>query len=274
MNKVNFDGLKNIKAPREWLEKASAVPEGCAKRRRSLPLYRAAAAASIVLVAAISLLSYLFFGTVKAPLKLSGGNAATKGTVSATETSGTPKKHPALPGIVQVPTITESENAIDEVGRSEDSSAAQLTEKDAVIFLEAAKHTAGNTVPAQKERRRSPYVPRSTVASGSSSQRPAGSEAYTPQETVGKTADRQSAPAQAAYATQPHDPADPTTGAASSAERPPAPTEATDPTAAQTAEQPSSPASSNARQPPTAPASNRPPANSSTKSSKPAPPTP
>lgn len=61
MNKVNFDSLKGVKAPQAWLEKAALIPEAPVKKR-AFPLYRIAAAASVVLVSAIGLLIFLFFG--------------------------------------------------------------------------------------------------------------------------------------------------------------------------------------------------------------------
>ena len=46
MNRLNFDSANNIKAPREWLEKAALIPETPVKKR-AFGLYRVAAAASI-----------------------------------------------------------------------------------------------------------------------------------------------------------------------------------------------------------------------------------
>ena len=62
MNKVNFNSLKNIKAPQAWMDKAAAIPETAPKRRAAFPVYRAAAAACLALVSAIGLLSFLLFG--------------------------------------------------------------------------------------------------------------------------------------------------------------------------------------------------------------------
>ena len=50
MDKHNFDSLKNLKAPQEWIAKAALIPESTEKRR-AFPLYRVTAAASVVLVA-------------------------------------------------------------------------------------------------------------------------------------------------------------------------------------------------------------------------------
>ncbi|MBQ3284923.1 MAG: hypothetical protein IJH40_04690 [Ruminococcus sp.] len=63
MNKVNFDSMKRFKAPEAWIEKAAsipaAIPTTVLKRRTAFPVYRFAAAASIVLVSAIGLLVFL-----------------------------------------------------------------------------------------------------------------------------------------------------------------------------------------------------------------------
>ena len=83
MNQVNFDSLNNIKAPEQWLKKAAAIPETSVKKR-AFPLYRVAAAASIVLVSVIGLLTYLSFGN-RAPIELRD-NAV--GGVPSTETAG------------------------------------------------------------------------------------------------------------------------------------------------------------------------------------------
>lgn len=62
MNKVNFDSLKHIKAPQEWLDKAAVISKSTVQKRRDFPIYRIAAVASIVLVSVIGLLIFLFFG--------------------------------------------------------------------------------------------------------------------------------------------------------------------------------------------------------------------
>lgn len=83
MNQVNFDSLNNIKAPEQWIKNAAAIP-GTSVKKRAFPLYRVAAAASIVLVSVIGLLIYLSFGN-HAPIELRD-NAA--GDVPSTETAG------------------------------------------------------------------------------------------------------------------------------------------------------------------------------------------
>lgn len=83
MNQVNFDSLNNIKAPEQWIKNAAVIPETSVKKR-AFPLYRLAAAAGIVLVSVIGLLTYLSFGN-HAPIELRD-NAA--GGVPSTESTG------------------------------------------------------------------------------------------------------------------------------------------------------------------------------------------
>ena len=62
MDKINFDSLKHIKAPQVWLEKAAAIPDSVVQKREAFPMYRVVAAASLVLVSAVGVLVFLFFG--------------------------------------------------------------------------------------------------------------------------------------------------------------------------------------------------------------------
>lgn len=73
MNQVNFDSLNSIKAPEQWIKNAAAIPETAVKKR-AFPFYRIAAAASIVLVSVIGLLTYLSFGD-HAPIEVSKNTA-------------------------------------------------------------------------------------------------------------------------------------------------------------------------------------------------------
>lgn len=85
MNKANFDSLKHIKAPQDWLDKAAAIPETAVQKRSAFPLFRVAMAASVVLVSVIGLLVFLFFGGGSAPVAIrESGDSAT--AVSDTET--------------------------------------------------------------------------------------------------------------------------------------------------------------------------------------------
>ena len=83
MNEMNFDSLKKLKAPKEWLDKAAAIPETCGKKRFAFPVRRIAAAASIVLVSAVGLMTFMLFkdGSTGAPV------AVRRGDMSATESS-------------------------------------------------------------------------------------------------------------------------------------------------------------------------------------------
>ena len=79
MNKVNFDSLKSIKAPREWVDKAAAVPDTFAKKQAFPPLYRYVTAASVVLVSVIGLLAFLLFGNgTGSPVVIRDDAAATE----------------------------------------------------------------------------------------------------------------------------------------------------------------------------------------------------
>ncbi|MBQ3329847.1 MAG: hypothetical protein IJG87_01555 [Ruminococcus sp.] len=85
MNQVNFDALKHIKAPQDWLDKAAAIPGICVQKKRTFPIYRVAAAASLVLVSVIGLLVFFFYGNKK-PIEIRPSSTET--TVSATEAPG------------------------------------------------------------------------------------------------------------------------------------------------------------------------------------------
>ena len=80
MNEMNFDSLKKIKAPQEWLDKAAAIPEIAEEKPAAVPVRRIAAAASIVLVSAVGLMVFLFFGN---------GNTGTPFAVRQNRTSVT-----------------------------------------------------------------------------------------------------------------------------------------------------------------------------------------
>ncbi|MBR1534006.1 MAG: hypothetical protein IJ639_06555 [Ruminococcus sp.] len=76
MNKVNFDSLKNIKAPDSWLEKAALIPETPVKRHAAFSVYRFVAAASVVLVSVLGVAVFTHFDNGKAPIGLKGGTDA------------------------------------------------------------------------------------------------------------------------------------------------------------------------------------------------------
>ena len=85
MNRLNFDSANNIKAPREWLEKAALIPETPVKKR-AFGLYRVAAAASVVLVSVIGLLMFVLFGNNSAPVSVQ--SSATEPTTFVAGTDG------------------------------------------------------------------------------------------------------------------------------------------------------------------------------------------
>lgn len=87
MDKHNFDSLKNLKAPQEWIEKAALIPESTEKRR-VFPLYRVTAAASVVLVALIGLSAFLLFGRGQAPITVQNATTAETRAIVNAETVG------------------------------------------------------------------------------------------------------------------------------------------------------------------------------------------
>lgn len=88
MNEKNFDALKNIKVPQAWLDKAAAIPEEYPRKRAAFPLYRIAAAASIVLVSVIGVLIFLFFGK-SAPIVMRDSESAVSESVTDETVVGT-----------------------------------------------------------------------------------------------------------------------------------------------------------------------------------------
>ena len=87
MDKHNFDSLKNLKAPQEWIEKAALIPESTEKRR-AFPLYRVTAAASVVLVALIGLSAFLLFGRGQTPITVQNATTAETRAIGNAETVG------------------------------------------------------------------------------------------------------------------------------------------------------------------------------------------
>ena len=87
MDKHNFDSLKNLKAPQEWIEKAALIPESTEKRR-AFPLYRVTAAASVVLVALIGLSAFLLFGRGQTPITVQDATTAETRAIGNSETVG------------------------------------------------------------------------------------------------------------------------------------------------------------------------------------------
>ena len=95
MSEWKFDSLQQIKTPDAWLEKAAAIPT-TVQKKRVIPLYRIAAAASIVLVSVIGLLLFLFLGDGKAPIAVrsrsvtASENATDETVVDHAGNTGTP----------------------------------------------------------------------------------------------------------------------------------------------------------------------------------------
>lgn len=101
MNKVNFDSLKNIKAPEAWLKKAAAIPETPVKERAFPAPYRVAAAASLVLVSVIGLLVFLVHqgtdGVVVAP---NGNHVDTQAATDSITANDDTAETSAVPSLI------------------------------------------------------------------------------------------------------------------------------------------------------------------------------
>lgn len=102
MNKVNFDSLKNIKAPEAWLKKAAAIPETPVKERAFPVPYRIATAASLVLVSVIGLLVFLVHqgtdGVVVAP---HGIRVDTQAATDSTTANGDTAETSVVPFVIE-----------------------------------------------------------------------------------------------------------------------------------------------------------------------------
>ena len=173
MKKLNFDSLNNIKAPEQWIKNAAAIPE-LPPKKRTFPLYRVAAAASIVLVSVIGLLTYLSFGDHE-PIKLRD-NAAYD--VEPTDAAGdgsfpddgfTPNLDPILPTLPRVyPTDASGDPVIEMPTQSKSAngktSATEPTEKDGsgsktVIPTEIAAEPTQGVPSAQAPEPTDPPIP-------------------------------------------------------------------------------------------------------------------
>ena len=106
MNGVNFDSANNIKAPREWLEKAALIPEAPVKKR-AFGLYRVAAAASIVLVSVIGVLTFVLFGNNNAPV-----SAQPSATEPTTFVAGTDGDHMDISPTISAPILFPTDGRI------------------------------------------------------------------------------------------------------------------------------------------------------------------
>ena len=80
MNEMNFRNLENLQVPDELMDKLLAIPETEEEKPAAIPWWRSRsviAAASLVLVSALSLLLYLSFG-VKPPVEVKSSDYATE----------------------------------------------------------------------------------------------------------------------------------------------------------------------------------------------------
>ena len=126
MNRVNFDSLKNIKAPGEWRDKAALIPETSVKKP-AFPLYRIVAAASIVLVGAIGVLMLLLYGDHNVSDLILP--SATEPSYDVTETVGEYADH--VPNL-SLPSVAPTESVIvptDEHGQTVAESKPSPTEQ-------------------------------------------------------------------------------------------------------------------------------------------------
>lgn len=121
MNEMNFDSLKHIKAPREWLEKAAAVPEISVKKP-PFPLYRFAAVAGVVLVSVIGLMMYGLFGKNDAPIAIHNGRADE--TFITAETTGDPSDNSR---IMRDPAVLPTKEGLEPTVLSGQSAASSVT---------------------------------------------------------------------------------------------------------------------------------------------------
>lgn len=119
MNKVNFDSLKHIKAPQEWLDKAAAIPETAVQKRPAFPIFRVATAAGVVLVSVIGLLTFLFFGnqapiTIREKASEEVQSTEADGSVPIPDGGSYPSLDTVLPTVPQVvPTDVDGNPAIE-----------------------------------------------------------------------------------------------------------------------------------------------------------------
>ena len=173
MKKLNFDSLNNIKAPEQWIKNAAAIPE-LPQKKRTFPLYRVAAAASIVLVSVIGLLTDLSFGDHET-IKLRDNDAY---DVEPTDAAGdgsfpddgfTPNLDPILPTLPRVyPTDASGDPVIDTPthpqSAREKASVTAPTEKDGsgsktVIPTEIAAEPTQGVPSAQAPEPTDPPIP-------------------------------------------------------------------------------------------------------------------
>lgn len=140
MNRVNFDSANNIKAPQEWLEKAALIPEAPVKKR-AVPLYRVAAAASVVLVSVIGVLMFVLFGNNSAPVSIQ--SSATEPT---TFVAGTDGDHTDISPTISTPMLFPTDGQI----APTDDHDQPMTEAKASQIAPTEEKRASATEPTKK----------------------------------------------------------------------------------------------------------------------------
>ena len=170
MNRLNFDSANNIKAPREWLEKAALIPETPVKKR-AFGLYRVAAAASVVLVSVIGVLTFVLFGNNSAPVSVQP--SATEPT---TFVAGTDGDHMDISPTISAPMLFPTDGRIvptDEHGQP-------MTEAKASPTAPTEKKRASATEPTESIRPTQKPVKATEGVSNPTQEVIAPTEAYIP----------------------------------------------------------------------------------------------
>lgn len=170
MNRLNFDSANNIKAPREWLEKAALIPEAPVKKR-AFGLYRVAAAASIVLVSVIGVLTFVLFGNNSAPVSIQ--SSATEPT---TFVAGTDGDHMDISPTISAPMLFPTDGRIvptDEHGQP-------MTEAKASPTAPTEKKRVAATEPTERIRPTQKPVKATEGVSDPTQEVIAPTEAYIP----------------------------------------------------------------------------------------------
>lgn len=170
MNRVNFDSMSNIKAPREWLEKAALIPEAPVKKR-AFGLYRVAAAASIVLVSVIGVLTFVLFGNNSAPVSVQP--SATEPT---TFVAGTDGDHMDISPTISAPILFPTDGQI----APNDEHGQPMTEAKASPTAPTEKKRASATEPTESIRPTQKPVKATEGVSNPTQEVIAPTEAYIP----------------------------------------------------------------------------------------------
>lgn len=170
MNRLNFDSANNIKAPREWLEKAALIPEAPVKKR-AFWLYRVAAAASIVLVSVIGVLTFVLFGNNSAPVSVQP--SATKPT---TFVAGTDGDHADIAPTISAPILFPTDGQI----APNDEHGQPMTEAKASPTAPTEKKRVAATEPTERIRPTQKPVKATEGVSNPTQEVIAPTEAYIP----------------------------------------------------------------------------------------------